>query len=112
MKNFTTIRLRLWVPIFVFGAFSLLLLFFTVTVHLEDERNIQERSLASLREVLARTGPRIEGLLRNGMGRLVEVTIAELSVPAEVRSIVLVDDQGLILDGSQRGWRGRPVHEV
>ncbi len=112
MKNFPTIRLRLWVPIFVFGAFSLLLLFFTMNEHREDERDIEERSVAALREVLARTGPRIESLLRNGMGRLVEVAIADLSVPAEVRSLVFVDDQSLILDGSQRGWRGRPVQEV
>ena len=112
MKNFTTIRLRLWIPIFVFGALSLLLLFLTLQEYRQDELNIEESALTSLRELLARTGPRIENLLRKGMSRLVEVDIADLSVPTEVRSVVLVDDQGLVLDGSQMEWRGRPVHEV
>lgn len=112
MSNPATIRLRLWVPIFVFLAFTLLLVFFTVNEYTTQARSIEERSLASLREVLARTGPRIENLQRNGMDRLVESEIAELSIPAEVRAVVLVDDQGLVLDGAQRGWRGRPADEV
>jgi PAS domain S-box-containing protein len=112
MKNFTTIRLRLWIPILVFGALSLLLLFLTLQEYRQDELNLEESALTSLRELLARTGPRIENLLRNDMSRLVEVDIADLSVPTEVRSVVLVDNQGLILDGSQMDWRGRPVHEV
>ena len=112
MSNLTTIRLRLWVPIFVFLAFTLLLVFFTVNEYTAQARSIEARSLASVREVLTRTGSRIENLQRNGMDRLVESEIAELSIPAEVLAVVLVDDQGLVLDGAQRGWRGHPADEV
>ncbi|MBU0665565.1 MAG: PAS domain S-box protein [Proteobacteria bacterium] len=112
MKNFTTIRLRLWVPIFVFGAFSLLLLFFTFHEYHQNERDIEKEALTSLQELLARTGIRFEGLLRNNMNSLVEIDIANLSSSTEVRSLVLVSDQGLVLHGSQMGWLGRPAHEV
>ncbi|MBU1985824.1 MAG: hypothetical protein KJ846_01205, partial [Proteobacteria bacterium] len=93
MKNFTTIRLRLWVPIFVFGAFSLLLLFFTFHEYHQNERDIEKEALTSLQELLARTGIRFEGLLRNNMNSLVEIDIANLSSSTEVRSLVLVSDQ-------------------
>ena len=112
MKNFTTIRLRLWIPVLVFGAFTLLLLFFTVQEHHQYERNVERRMLTSLQELLARTGPRFEAFLKNGMDNLVETEIASLNIPTEVRSVVFVDDQGVVLYGSHREWLGHPIHEV
>ena len=112
MKNFPTIRLHLWIPILVFGAFTLLLLFFTLQEHRQDKFNVERRTLTSLQELLARTGPRFENFLRNDMNSFVEAEIANLSIPTEIRSIVFVDDQGVVLYGSQMGWLGRPVHEV
>ncbi len=112
MKDFTTIRLRLWIPVLVFGAFSLLLLFFTLQEHRQYELNVERRVLTSLQELLARTGPRFETFLKNGMDNLVEAEIADLNIPTEVRSVVFVNDQGVVLYGSQMGWLGRPVHEV
>ncbi|MCX5875260.1 MAG: PAS domain S-box protein [Deltaproteobacteria bacterium] len=112
MNNFPTIRLRLWLPILVFGAFSLLLIAFSFHEYRQDESNIVEESLTSLKESLARADIRFEALLRNGMDSLVEVDIADMSLSEEIRSIVFVDEQGLVLYGSQMGWRGRPVYEV
>jgi PAS domain S-box-containing protein len=112
MKNFATIRLRLWIPILVFGAFTLLLMFFSFQEYRQDEQNIEERAFTSLRERLARADVRFEALLRNGMDTLIEVDIADLSLSSEVRSIVFVDEQGLVLYGSQMGWHGRSVYEV
>ncbi len=112
MKNFTSIRLRLWIPILVLGAFSLLLGFFSLQKYLQDEKNLEERALISLSETLAWADIRFEALLRKGMDSLVEVNIADLSLATEVRSIVFADEQGVILYGSQRGWRGRPASEV
>ncbi|NTV13282.1 MAG: PAS domain S-box protein [Desulfobulbaceae bacterium] len=112
MKNYTAIRLRLWIPILVFGTFCLLLLFFTFREHYQEELNSEERAVTSLREQLARTGPRFEDLRRKGLDSLVEAGIADLSIPAEVRAVVLVDARGGIIYGSRLEWRNHPGGEV
>jgi len=112
MKNYIAIRLRLWIPILVLGAFTLLLLLITYGEYRQEELSIQERAFTALREQLARTGPRFEDLLRNGLDSLVEVAIADVSIPDEVRAVVFTDDRGIVLYGSRLEWRGRPVAQV
>ena len=109
MNNNATIRLSLWLPILVFSAFSLLLSFFTIQEYRQDARDLNEGMFTSIRERLARSSERVEGLRRNGLDSLVAVEIAEFSISSEVRSVVLTDDTGLVLDGSQRGWQGHPA---
>ncbi len=112
MKGTGTIRLRFWIPVAVFGAFSLILFVFALKEYRQDERDLENNALTMLREILGRSGGRIEGLMRNGLDSLVEIDISDLSIPAEFRSVVLLDDRGIILYGSRIGWRGLPVENV
>lgn len=112
MKNFTTIRLRLWIPILVFGSFSMLLFFFILSEHHQTTRKLEENAFTWLREQLAHTGSRIETFRKNGLDNLVAIELADLAIPIQVHSLMFVDDQNLILSGSQLAGRGHSITEL
>ena len=112
MRIFKAIRLSVSVPVLVFGAFSLLMLFFTIHQYQRFEMNIRERAVLSLKERLARTSARAESLLKNNLDSLVAKDITGLGLSSEVRSAFLIDKEGIVLNGSHAEWNGRPVKEV
>ena len=99
-------------PILVFGAFSMLMFIFSVQQYERFERNIEERTITALKERLARISGRAENLIKNNLEGLVANDIADFAVSAEVRSIMLIDENGRVRQGSQIAWKNRPVQEI
>ena len=108
MSRFITIRLRLYLPIFVFGVFTALLFYLTARQYQYEGSKLEIRTLTKLGENLARAGSRIEGLLRYNLDGLVAADLASLCVSDEIESAALLDDKGRVLHGSRMAWRGRP----
>ena len=112
MSRFITIRLRLYLPIFVFGVFTALLFYLTARQYQYEGSKLEIRTLTKLGENLARAGSRIEGLLRYNLDGLVAADLASLCVSDEIESAALLDDEGQVLHGSRMAWRGRPAQEA
>ena len=109
MNKITTIRLRFWLPFSIFTTITGLLIFFSLLQYEDSTRNLEESTITSLKERLTTMGNRLERFSIYNLGNLVSYEIAELNFSNEAQSIALVDDSGLIINGSLLEWNGQDV---
>ncbi|MCX6285690.1 MAG: ATP-binding protein [Bacteroidetes bacterium] len=111
MKKITTIRLRFWLPFSIFTTFTLLLIFFSFLQFRDLLSNLEESMIISSQEKLTRMGNRIERLYNNNLNYMIGAEIADLNISNDVQSIVLVDENGIILNASQVEWEGQSIRK-
>lgn len=109
MSKITTIRLRFWLPFSIFMTITSLLIFFSLLQYEDSRRNLEESTITSLKESLTTMGNRLERFSIHNLDYLVSYEIAELNFSNEAQSIALIDDKGIILNGSLLEWKGQPV---
>ncbi|MEI7492026.1 MAG: ATP-binding protein [Bacteroidota bacterium] len=109
MNKITTIRLRFWLPFSIFTTITGLLIFFSLLQYEDSRRHLEESTITSLKERLTTMGNRLERFSIYNLDYLVSYEIAELNFSNEAQSIALVDDKGIILNGSLLEWKDQPV---
>ncbi|OIQ87135.1 cyclic di-GMP phosphodiesterase Gmr [mine drainage metagenome] len=109
MKPVSTLRMRLWLPLGIFGIYVVALLFSAVFQHHAIRQELEKNALTEVNEMLANTGRRTEALLRQNDADLVAEEVADVGVNVHIRSFVLLDEDARILEATRRDWRGLPA---
>jgi PAS domain S-box-containing protein len=112
MNRHTTVRLRFWLPLFLFGSFTLALTCFTLHGARIFQDNLEKTSIAGLKERLGRIGSRIRFSLQNDSEMETRTDVAMLATTPEVLSTALLDTEGRVISGSRMEWTGRPALAV
>jgi diguanylate cyclase (GGDEF)-like protein/PAS domain S-box-containing protein len=112
MNNYSTIRLRLWLPLMILGAVTLLQLFSTLYQRRQIEHELENSSLNILRGQLGRLEFRLQYLLNNGQQGLAVDEIAQLGVDTHVNAAALIDDSGKVMQATRLAWLGHNSTEV
>lgn len=111
MSKIRTIKLKFWVPFSIFSGFTLLLVLFTLQQYNDFRTFIETRTVAQIKERHTRVGHRIEQYFSKNHYELIDDEISDLNISGDVQAIVLLDDKGTILNGSQLEWNGQPVQK-
>ena len=113
MSSIHTIRLNRALPALVIGSFCLLLLFSIVYQHQQMLKAIEIRAFEDVQHLLTSTKIKVETLLKNDQQALIEAEIASYGLDANIQSLALLDETGIITQATQLEWIGRALqHEL
>lgn len=112
MKRFSSIRLKLWLPILILVTFILMLIASSIWHYQLQISQLEERSSVALKNRMANMQHRIESLLRLQEEGLVSEEIAEMGALPEVTHIALADNNGKILNASNKPWLNKVAKDT
>lgn len=112
MKYYSSIRLHRWLPVFVTGAFILLLGLSAFWREWQESNTTENEALEYVKHRMADEQHRIEQLLRSQNDSLLAEEIAQFGSIPEVNLLVLVNEKGKVLLSSQPILVGKIMNEV
>ena len=101
MKNYSSIRLHRWLPIFVTGAFTLLLFASAFWREWQETNTTEENARELVKHRMADEQHRIEQLIRSENESLLIEEIAQFGSIPEVSLLALVDETGKVILSAQ-----------
>ncbi len=111
-KKISTVSLNRALPLLVITSFGLLLLFSMFYQYQLMQSELHDRSLEDVRRMLANSELRIETFIRHQETSLIAEEIAGYGVDPNINSIVLLSDDGIVINATRLEWVGRPFQEV
>jgi len=112
MKNYSSIRLHRWLPIFVTGAFTLLLIASAFWREWQETNTTEENARELVKHRMADEQHRIEQLIRSENESLLIEEIAQFGSIPEVSLLALVDETGKVILSAQSLLVGNSMQEA
>lgn len=109
MKRHHAIRLNLWLPVLILGAFIAMMLASSIWRYGQQTAQLETRATQLVQGRMANMQHRLESLLRLHQDALVAEEIAEFGAMPEADFLALIDDNGQILYSTHRPALGNPI---
>ncbi len=105
-------RLRLWLPLVLVAASTLIFLILLALEQRSHTRALQHFADQTAHEELLHTQRSLEAVLRRGDGGSLDGTLAELGLNPAITHAALTDDTGVVLAATRFAWRGQDAAAV
>lgn len=112
MKRFYSVRLNLWLPVLILGAFMAMMMASSIWQYGQQTSQLEARTTEMLQTRMANMQHRLESLLRLHEEGLVAEEIADFGATPEAEALALIDDTGRVLYASQRPWQGKQIADL
>lgn len=112
MNTFYAIRLKLWLPLLVFGVFAVMLAANSLWQFDQQKTQLESQTRNTLKFHMGNLQHRIESLHRLHQKGLIDEEIAQFGAQAEVIHLTLLDEEGRILHSTHRAWMNRIIADV
>ncbi|WP_051321310.1 EAL domain-containing protein [Chrysiogenes arsenatis] len=110
--SISTASLRLWLPIHVFGAFSLLIFFSMFYQYFKFERALVSTSFTTLENQMERSATVLPLFYEHNFAQAIEKELATIRIIQQVTRVAIVDENGMVLAHEEERTVGEPVLHV
>jgi len=109
MQRYYSIPLRVWLPVIILAAFTLMLVASSMWRYQHQMAQLEQQTNEQIKELMTNLERRIETFLPLHQNELISEEIADLGNNLDINALALVDEQGQVLYATKRLWLGKSM---